>query len=261
VADGLVYNVFTPLLNVSNQVWRYEASGQDLGNAWRAVGYDDSGWSNGLPLFGLEDPGIYPWPLLTGLSLKTTNGTAILTYYFRSAFAVADKSAISGLLVEAYVDDGAVWYLNGREGGRLRISGTIPADGVTNSVLATSPTTEGQAAFVTLPITNVVSGDNLIAVEVHQSSTTSSDVVFGMALSSYTTVTNRPVLLTPIVQPAGVEVTLEGISGRNYALDVSTNLATWTQLTTWTNFTGSALYLDTAAGPNGNRFYRGRLVP
>jgi hypothetical protein len=212
-------------------------------------------------LFGLEDPGIYPWPILTPLSLSATNGAPVLTYYFRTTFPLADKSAISGLLVEAYVDDGAVWYLNGREGGRLRVSGNIPLDGVTNNVLAQSPSIEGQAAFLLLPITNVVSGENLLAVEVHQSSTTSSDVVFGMALSSFTTITNHPVLLTPVVQASGVEVTLEGISGRNYAIDVSTNLINWAQLATWTNFTGSALYLDTAAGVNGNRFYRGRLLP
>jgi hypothetical protein len=82
-----------------------------------------------------------------------------------------------------------------------------------------------------------------------------------MAMSSFTTITNGPVLHTPIVQSGGIEVTLEGISGRNYAIDVSTNLMNWAHLTTWTNFTGSALYLDTAASLNGNRFYRGRLVP
>jgi hypothetical protein len=157
-----------------------------------------------------------------------------------------------------------VWYLNGREAARLRIAGNPapPVDGVTNSVLAQSPNTEGVLSNLVLPLTNAVAGENLLAVEVHQSSIGSSDVVFGMALTSFTTRTNGPVLLAPLRQPGGgVEVTLEGISGRNYALDVSTNLVNWTPLTTWTNFTGSAQYLDAAAGPDGNRFYRGRLAP
>jgi len=262
VNDGLVFNVFSPLLDVTGVVWRYDSSGLNLSNAWRFPDYDDSGWSNGLPLFGLEDsvPYPYPSPIVTALPL-VTNGSPILTYYFRTVFSLPDRSAINGLRVEAYVDDGAVWYLNGREAGRLRIAGNIPIDGVTNSALAQSPNTEGQAVFITLPITNVVSGENLLAVEVHQSSLNSSDVVFGMALSGRTTVTNGPILLTPKMQAGGVEVTLEGISGRNYALDVSPDLVTWNPLVTWTNFTGSALYLDTAAGPNGNRFYRGRLAP
>ena len=261
VNDGLVISILTPILDVTGGAWRYESSGQDLGSAWRSPGYDDTGWSNGVALFGAEDPGVYPWPLLTPLSLRATNGAPILTYYFRTPFTVADKTAITSLRVEAYVDDGAVWHLNGREGGRLRISGNIPVDGVTNSVLAQSPNNEGQAAIVTLPLTNIVTGENLLAVEVHQSSATSTDVVFGMALSTVTSVTNGPVLHTPIVQPGGVEVTLEGISGRNYALDFSTNLVNWAPLTTWTNFTGSALHLDTAADVNGNRFYRGRVAP
>jgi hypothetical protein len=260
VNDGLVTNAFATLLDVTSS-WRYEASGLDLGTAWRFPGYDDSGWSNGVAMFGFEDPGVYPLPILTPFSLRNSSNVFIVTFYFRTTFSLPAPSAVSGLLVQAFVDDGAVWYLNGREGGRLRVAGNVPVDGVTNSVLAQSPNTEGVVSSLVLPLTNVVAGENLLAVEVHQSSIGSSDVVFAMALSSFTTVTNGPVLLSPLVQPGGVEVTLEGISGRNYAIDVSTNLAIWTHLTTWTNFTGSALYLDTAASPSGNRFYRGRLVP
>jgi hypothetical protein len=263
VNDGLVITLQTPILDLAHGAWRFEGSGQDLGTAWRAPGYDDTGWSNGVALFGLEDSRPYPYPqtILTPLRLRATNGAPIVTYYFRTAFSVADKSAITGLRAEAYVDDGAVLYLNGREGARLRIPGNIPADGVTNTVLAQSPNTEGQAAILTLPLTNIVTGENLLAVEVHQSSATSSDVVFGMALSSLTSVTNGPVLRAAVVQPNGVEVTLEGIPGRNYALDHSTNLVNWTPLTIWTNFTGTALHIDPAPDMNGNRFYRGRVAP
>jgi hypothetical protein len=55
-------------------------------------------------------------------------------------------------------------------------------------------------------------------------------------------------------------VTLEGISGRNYAVDVSTNFINWVPAISWTNFTGSAEYLDPVPASSGNRFYRGRLV-
>ena len=261
VDDGLVFNTFATLLDITNG-WRYEASGLDLGAAWRFPGYDDSGWSNGFAMFGFEDPGVYPLPFLTPFSLRTSSNVFIITFYFRTTFSLPAPSSISGLLVQAFVDDGAVWYLNGREAARVRIAGNLPADGVTNSVLGVSQNPENNLATLVLPLTNAVAGENLLAVEVHQSSTTSTDVAFGMALSSYITMTNGPVLLLPVKQPGGgVEVTLQGISGRNYALDVSTNLSNWTSLTTWTNFTGSALYLDAAANLNGNRFYRGRLAP
>ena len=38
VDDGLVATTFTPLLNVNDAAWRYVASGQNLGNAWRFPG-------------------------------------------------------------------------------------------------------------------------------------------------------------------------------------------------------------------------------
>jgi hypothetical protein len=260
VNDGLVVNTSARLLDITN-AWRYEASGLDLGSAWRSPAYNDSGWSNGVAMFGLEDPGIYPLPILTPLSLRTSGNVFIVTFYFRTTFSLPPPSTVNSLLVEAYVDDGAVWYLNGREAGRLRIPGNVPIGGVTNGVLAQSPNNEGVLSTLSLPLTNAVAGENLLAVEVHQSSIGSTDVVFGMTLSSFTRQTNGPVLLTPNFLPGGVEVTLAGISGRNYAIDVSTNLANWSHLRTWTNFTGSAVYLDAAAGINGNRFYRGRLVP
>jgi hypothetical protein len=260
VDDGMVVNVFSQVLDFTNS-WRYEASGQNLSNAWRFPDYDDSAWSNGVALFGLEDPGVYPLPVLTPLSLTATNGSFIVTFYFRTRFTLPEPPAnYSGLVAVAFLDDGAVWYLNGREGGRLRISGNVPVDGVTNSVLGQSPNPEGQAAGIFLPLTNAVAGENLLAVEVHQSSIGSSDVVFGMSLYSFITVTNQPVLLTPEQQPGGYVITLTGIYGRNYALDVSTNLLNWTELVTWTNFTGSAQYPDLSPDPGANRFYRGRLV-
>jgi hypothetical protein len=43
-------------------------------------------------------------------------------------------------------------------------------------------------------VTNLVSGDNVLAVEVHQAATTSPDIVFGCALSYAQTVTIPPTL-------------------------------------------------------------------
>ena len=110
-------------------------------------------------------------------------------------------------------------------------------------------------------MTNLVAGENLLSVELHQGNLPSSDAVFGMLLGSFKNVTNAPVVSVQSAPLAGqAQVMLTGISGRNYALDVSTNLVNWAPLTTWTNFTGTADYLDPAPATSGNRFYRGRLV-
>jgi hypothetical protein len=259
VNDGLVFNRYTPVLDIT-QPWRYEASGRDLGTAWRFPGFDDSGWAIGSALFAVETPGTYPEPIRTPLTLDTTNGTPISAYYFRTTFA--DLGAVNGLRVTAYVDDGAVWYVNGREAARLRIAAaSTPVDGVAYTNRASNLNNEGPPTILFLPATNLVAGENLLCVQVHQGNLPSSDIVFGMSLESYLTIINQPLVTLDSLQPAGAQLTLTGISGRNYALEFSTNLANWTHLITWTNFTGSALHLDSAAGPIGNRFYRGRLAP
>jgi hypothetical protein len=85
------------------------------------------------------------------------------------------------LIATNLIDDGAVFYLNGVEATRLR----MPAGAITRTNLASAQPPGGDAtAFEVLsfPASLVVAGDNVIAVEVHQQSDTSTDVVFGMSL-------------------------------------------------------------------------------
>jgi hypothetical protein len=70
--------------------------------------------------------------------------------------------------------------------------------------------------------TALVNGDNVLAVEVHQSSTTSSDDVFGMALSGIKSQTNI------VIQG----VVLNEVLARNLSVPVpgTTNLTDWAEL-------------------------------
>ena len=91
-----------------------------------------------------------------------------------------------------YLDDGAVFYLNGVEIQRVGMpAGTISyATPASRSVGdATTPDT----FIVSGPLlTNLVVGTNVLAVEVHQVNATSSDIVFGSALR--TIVGNNPIV-------------------------------------------------------------------
>ena len=77
------------------------------------------------------------------------------------------------------LDDGAVVYLNGTEVLRVRMGsgnigfGTFAAQTVSDAVL------EGPFS---LPADALVVGENVLAVEVHQTNANSSDVVFGLSL-------------------------------------------------------------------------------
>ena len=51
-----------------------------------------------------------------------------------------------------------------------------------------------------------------------------------------------------------------GAAGRNYIVECSTNLVNWTNLLTLTNTTGT-LGFSNSVSPDGNLFYRSRLLP
>ncbi|MCX8156388.1 MAG: immunoglobulin domain-containing protein [Verrucomicrobiae bacterium] len=182
--------------------WRYNQQGLDLGTAWRAAGYSDSTWSQGRGLLAFEDnPAVTP--INTTLSLTAPGGGAITTYYFRTTF---NLPAIQGarqvrLISSNLVDDGAVIYINGLEKARIRMNqGTVTA-----STFASISAPEGVYDVLTLDTNGVVLGSaNLMAVEVHQQSATSSDVVFGMALFLEVVYPNDPPII--LQEPQDVEV-------------------------------------------------------
>src|SRR5262245_33050679 len=108
------------LLTISNSVWRYDDTATDLGTAWRAVSYPaENQWPSGVGLFGVESTRPYPYaePVRTALVLNAGR----TTYYFRTRFNFTGNPAGLTLRATAYVDDGAVFYLNGTELHRVRL--------------------------------------------------------------------------------------------------------------------------------------------
>jgi len=180
----------TALVTLTNSVWRFNDTATDLGTAWRAVSYPaENLWPAGRGLLGVEstDPYPYPEPVQTALVLNAGR----TTYYFRTRFSFTTSPSGLTLRATAYVDDGAVFYLNGAELHRVRLpDGPIA---FTNKAALAFP--EGTNVVFDFPATRLAAGDNVLAVEVHQHSDTSSDVVFGMALDVLQT--QGPVILNP----------------------------------------------------------------
>jgi hypothetical protein len=178
------------LVTFSN-TWRYNQSGADLAGAWRGNGYDDSAWPAGQSLLGASpDPVAFPEPIRTPLQIDTN----LITYYFRTHFVFPTNTAGVTLLCSNFVNDGAVFYLNGQELARLRMPTNLP----TAQTLGFTPASPGQMDVVDFPATNLVAGDNVLAVEVHQSRTNSDDVMFGMSL----------VALVPLAAPQSYTINL-----------------------------------------------------
>ena len=192
----------TTVVNLTNTSWLYNDTGQDLGTAWRNRSYPaENGWPSGQGLFGVEAtvPYPYPAPIQTPLVL----GARRITYYFRTHFNFSGSSAGLNLIANAYVDDGAVFYLNGAEVGRVRL--TNDPVYFTNKAQLAYP--EGMVSVLSLPTASLAQGDNVLAVEVHQSDPNSSDVLFGMSLDFIGSV--KPEITT---EPSDLTIVEEGIN-------------------------------------------------
>ncbi len=155
--------------------WRYLDDGSDQGSAWRGPAFDDSAWGAGFGPLGYGD-GDETTVVDEGGSPKA------ITTYFRRRFGVGPFAGAGGLRLEMQRDDGAVVYLDGDEVLRVNMPG-----GPIGSITPASATVGGDdedTYFVDdLPGVVAGDGDHVLAVEVHQASTGSSDISFDLAVT------------------------------------------------------------------------------
>ena len=158
------------------QAWKYDRSGTDLGTAWKEKSFNDSAWPSGMALIA-QEPSATAEPIRTEIERFNDAGDYVVTFYFRTHFNYTGPLG-GNLILRHVVDDGAVFYLNGVEIHRFGLAAGAALD-FTTSFGGHENAYEGP--FI-IPGTNLVSGDNVFAVEVHQSGTGSSDIVFGTEL-------------------------------------------------------------------------------
>ena len=141
-------------------IWKYNATGANLGSAWRATNYDDSAWSEGPPLLGVSAATLAA-PVRTPLAL------GYRTYYFRKKFVFLGNPARTTLRLSHIVDDGAVFFVNGTSSALQ--PAVYPSGNVPNTAAALQDISNpSYTTPVTLSFTNLVVGENVLAVEVHQ---------------------------------------------------------------------------------------------
>lgn len=175
-----------PVAPATVAVWKYLANGSNQSAQWRARSFDDSGWSSGAAELGYGDAPATTVPYGPNLNNK------YITTYFRHTFQVADPTQIASLSLKLLADDGAVIYLNGEEIVRKN----LPLGDINHLTLATlSIGDTDETTFVTynIPATALLAGDNVLAVEVHQSAGNSSDLSFdlGLTATTFTSSTNE----------------------------------------------------------------------
>ncbi len=151
--------------------WRYWQAAENPASGWTNRVYDDSKWPTGKALLYAEDAPL-PAPKNTPLTI------GVMSYLFRTTFQFNGNPTGASLQLSPVVDDGAVFYLNGQAVYWLGMTqGEIPE----RNTPATRTTTDAifEGPFV-IPVDSLRIGENVLAVEVHQTNPGSSDVVMGV---------------------------------------------------------------------------------
>ena len=173
VAEAFVLQaVQASTLIASGAVWRFLDTGSNLGTGWVAPAFNDTNWKSGAAQLGFGDQD----------EISQVASNRQVTTYFRHSFNVPDPGAFGSLTVALLRDDGGVVYINGTEVFRSNLP-----DGVsiasTNLAVNALPQDEIDYFYTNAFTTPVlVSGTNVCAVEIHQSSATSSDLSFDLKL-------------------------------------------------------------------------------
>ena len=172
-----------PVINYGD-TWKFKDDNTDvptLEPTWKTVGFNDAGWSSGPGLFGFETASL-PAPGIQSPWTNSSDAANHITYYARKTFNYNGTGSGVTISVDQIVDDGAVYFLNGAELGRSGVN--VGQNWKTTASVTVTDATETTGLFnrVTGGPLTLNNGTNVLAVEVHQTSNSSSDCVFGARL-------------------------------------------------------------------------------
>ena len=186
------YQTVSLVLVPSNSVWKYLDNGSNQGTNWAQTNYNDGAWTSGPAQLGYGGNGEN-----TTVGFGPVANNKFITTYFRRGFVLPTETVITNLTFRIVRDDGAVVWLNGREIYRIN----MPAGTIVNTTLASASIGNGpdeQTYYANVFVsTNVVPGTNIVAVEMHQAATNSSDLSFNLQLEGggYVVSTTAPRLV------------------------------------------------------------------
>lgn len=177
------------MLIAPGSIWRYWDEGTAPAGPWREIGFNDTAWSSGPAQLGYGDG-----DEATVVGYGRDPGDKYITTYFRRSFTLSDPAGINQVILNLVRDDGAVVYLNGAELFR----DNIPAGDVTAETTASAGVggaDESQWFIFNIPPEKLIAGKNILAVELHQNSGTSSDLSFDLSLEARRLRNQEPIVL------------------------------------------------------------------
>ncbi len=160
-------NITWNLIIDEGDLWRYFVGSSNPPDNWNALDFTESQWLEAASGFGYGDDD-------DNTVIPTT-----MSVYVRKTFIVDDTTSVPGMLFHIDYDDGFIAYLNGVEFTRENMGAAGAAvDNTTPAASYTEPSLPGgiDLPYNLLPRDLLVDGANVIAVEVHNHSTSSSDI-------------------------------------------------------------------------------------
>lgn len=147
--------------------WLYRKGTEAAPLDWITAGFDDASWLAGNTGIGYGDGD-------DETTLADMSGS-YLTVYARKVLTYDGSFNINSLMLEISYDDGFVAYINGQEVARDNMPAGQPSYD-TQATTAIEPTTNfyDLSGFIGL----IGNGNNVLAIEVHNASITSSDLSF-----------------------------------------------------------------------------------
>jgi hypothetical protein len=165
---------------------------------WAEAGFDDAAWLETWAPVGYGSA-LFP-PGGAGHVLTAMSG-AYATFFARAEFLLEDPSAVEGLRFEANFDDGLVAYLNGFEIARRG----VPVGQNETTLASNHPAGDWERFLLPQAVRFLRPGVNVLAIELHNTTLTSSDAFLDAALS----------LRGPGFAP-GLRLSLNGVTGPDH---------------------------------------------
>ena len=184
-------------LFAKNAEWRYYDQGSLDVQEWKTAAYDDAAWSTGRAPLGYdtgnaEKAAAYA----TTLSYGGQSSNKYPTYYFRTHVNLTRTPASADEFVLDWIaDDGFVVYVNGEEAGRFLMDNH--PNPTYNDFADTYADANPETGTIKLNTSLFHQGDNVIAVELHNNSASSTDIYWDAALQhTYTTASEAAIVST-----------------------------------------------------------------
>lgn len=177
-AIAVTARAFPPkdVLLTEGDVWRFHRGVRAPPPEWTEVSFDDALWEEGPTGIGYGDDD--DRTELDDMQQVAAVRDGYLTVFARRRLRIDTPSAIEELRFLAIYDDGLVLWLNGAEIGRINMP-SGPVDYLTPATIAAP---EPSVVRWSISPDDLIAGDNVLAVSVHNIRLTSSDLSFIPAL-------------------------------------------------------------------------------